>query len=234
VAAAAIARHWLRREYGIEVQAWVESLGGINAQISEELLSAEAIEVSPLRCPDPQASARMETLIQEVREEGDTLGGIIGARALKVPPGWGTPVFDRLEAELGRACLSLPACKGFELGSGFAGTALRGSENNDPFELREGRLAQRSNHAGGILGGISTGAEIRLRCAFKPVSSHSLPQETLNRAGVPCRFQIQGRHDPSVLPRAVPLVEAAILLVLIDQALLTRSLSPEIGSTPQY
>lgn len=238
VAAAAVARQWLAARYGVEVVAWVDEVAGERAAVEATAVTRAAVEAHPTRCPDPAAAARFEGLILEARKAGDTVGGVVGVVARGAPAGWGDPVFDKLEADLAKACLSLPACKGFEVGSGFEGTRLRGSAHNDawvrvartpeealahapnplaPEGVRYG--APRTHHAGGVLAGISTGAPLTARCAFKPVSTHFLEQETLTREGAPVTFRNEGRHDPCVLPRAVPLVEAACLLVLADHAL---------------
>jgi len=219
VAAGGIARQWLQATYGIEVVGWVASVAHLDAKVSAETVDRKAVEHSPTRCPDPEAAAAMDALIRETRRQGDTLGGTVSAVARGVPAGWGDPVFDKLEADIAKACLSLPACKGFEIGSGFAGTLMRGSTHNDPFFHDGDRIRTKSNHAGGILGGISSGEHITIRCAFKPVSTHFQTQETVNRAGEAVEFQNEGRHDPCVLPRAVPLVEAALLLTLADHGL---------------
>ena len=219
VAAAAIARQWLSTRHGVEVVAWVASVAHIDADVSADTVDRAAVETSPTRCPDPTAAAEMDALIRETRRQGDTLGGTVAAVARGVPAGWGDPVFDKLEADLAKACLSLPACKGFEIGSGFAGTLMRGSTHNDAFFHDGDRVRTKTNHAGGILGGISFGEDIKVRCAFKPVSTHFRKQETVNREGEAVTFQNEGRHDPCVLPRAVPLVEAALLLTLADHAL---------------
>ncbi|MCA9537311.1 MAG: chorismate synthase [Myxococcales bacterium] len=226
VAAAAVARQWLAEAHGVEVIGFVASVGTIEADVDPGVVDRAAVEAHPTRCPDPVAAAVMAGAIEAARADGDTLGGVVGAVARGLPAGWGAPVFDKLDAELAHACLSLPACKGFEIGSGFAGTQLRGSAHNDAFYATEGRVRTRTNRAGGVLGGISTGEAISIRCAFKPVSTHFKPQETVNRAGESVVLQNRGRHDPCVLPRAVPLVEAAMLLVLADHALRTAALSP--------
>lgn len=237
VAAGAVARQWLKARYGVEVIAWVDEVAGHRATLNVTPPSLEAVEGSRVRCPSPADSATFEGLIQAAKRAGDTLGGVVAMCATGVPGGWGAPVFDKLEADLAKACLSLPACKGFEVGSGFAGARLKGSEHNDPItraaqqglghplSAEGARLAaQASNHAGGVLAGISTGAPLTCRCAFKPVSTHFLSQETLSRDGEQVSFHNRGRHDPCVLPRAVPLVEAATLLTLADHALRTEAL----------
>ena len=224
VAAGAVARQWLAQKYGIEVLGWVEQVGSLSAQIDPETVSLEQVEHSSVRCPNLQKAVEMETLIKKVKKQGDTLGGVVGAVARGVPLGWGDPVFDKLEADLAKACLSLPACKGFEIGSGFEGTKLRGSEHNDAWFLDQGQPSLKTNHCGGILGGISTGTPLLVRCAFKPVSTHFQSQTTLDYQYEQVEFKNRGRHDPCVVPRAVPLVEAAILLTLADHALRTEAL----------
>lgn len=237
VAAGAVARQWLSAKYGIEVLAWVDEVAGHRADLNGIEITREGVESSLVRCPSAHDAQIFEHLIREAKKAGDTLGGVISGRATGVPGGWGAPVFDKLEADLAKACLSLPACKGFEIGSGFAGTRLRGSEHNDPMtrasqlslghplSAQGARLSlQASNHAGGVLAGITTGAPLVCRCAFKPVSTHFLEQETLTRDGDPIQFKNRGRHDPCVLPRAVPLIEAAMLLTLADHALRTEAL----------
>ncbi|MEZ4467029.1 MAG: chorismate synthase [bacterium] len=219
VAAAGVARQWLSARYGVEVVGFVASVGDVEASVDPATVTRDAVEATPVRCPDPAGAAAMIALIEDARRAGDTVGGVVGCVARGVPAGLGDPVFDKLEADLAKACLSLPACKGFESGSGFAGTRLRGSAHNDAFVRAGDRVVQATNRAGGILGGISSGADVTIRAAFKPVSTHFQPQQTVTRAGEAVTFQNQGRHDPCVLPRAVPLVEAAVLLTLADHAL---------------
>jgi chorismate synthase len=232
VAAAAIARQWLWTHHGIEVLAWVDSVAHVSADFETHGLDARAVtraqvEAHPTRCPTPAAEA-MAAAIEAARKAGDTVGGVVAAVARNVPAGWGAPVFDRLEAELGHAMLSLPACKGVEFGSGFAGTQLRGSQHNDAFVPGpDGIPVTETNHHGGTLGGISTGAPITVRAAFKPVSTIFAEQRSVTRDNHPVLLKNRGRHDPCVLPRAVPLVEAAMLLVLMDHALLTLALARE-------
>jgi chorismate synthase len=226
VAAGAVARRLLDEWHGVEVVAWVEAVGDVAAEIDVATVTRAAVDAHEVRCPAPEVAARMAEHIAAVRKDGDTIGGVIGAVARGVPAGWGAPVFDKLGAELGHACLSIPACKGFEIGSGFRGARMRGTRHNDPFVVEEttGRVRTSKNDAGGLLGGISTGEDIVLRCAFKPVPTHFHPQTTVDRDGRPAALQNRGRHDPCVVPRAVAIVEAAMLLVLADHALLSRSL----------
>jgi chorismate synthase len=216
VAAGAIAKKILRLAGGVEIRAFVTRIHDIAAPPPDHLPTLEEVEASPVRCPDPATAARMIERIKAVRAEGDSLGGLIECRVRGVPAGLGEPVFDRLEADLAKAMLSLPATKGFELGSGFAGTLLKGSEHNDPFEIRDGRVHTRTNRSGGVQGGISNGEEIYFRVAFKPTATILRPQATVDVAGRETELQARGRHDPCVLPRAVPIVEAMAALVFVD------------------
>jgi chorismate synthase len=224
VAAGAVAKQWLSERYNIEVVAWVDTVKDIQAQCEPVMITRAMVDQHPTRCPDQAAALRMTRAIEGAQADGDTLGGTVAVVARNVPAGWGAPVFDKLEADLGKACLSLPACKGFEIGSGFAGTRMMGSEHNDPFVMVQGEARPASNHAGGVLGGISTGAPLLARCAFKPVSTHFQPQRTVTKDGEEVVFVNEGRHDPCVLPRAVPLVEAAVWLTLADHAVRTAAL----------
>ncbi len=193
-------------------------------QVNPDTVTREQYERLADRCPDDAISTTMTQLIEETRDDGDTVGGVVGCVARGVPAGWGSPVFDKLDADLAKACLSLPACRGFEIGSGFRGTRMRGSEHNDEFTSVDGQVSTATNRAGGTLGGISSGAPIVIRAAFKPVSTHFKTQRTVDSDGETVDFANTGRHDPCVLPRAVPLVEAAMLLVLTDHALRTLAL----------
>jgi chorismate synthase len=222
VAAGAVARQALA-VHGIEVLAWVEQVGAIRAAIDPAQVMLEQVEAHPTRCPDPAAAARMQEEIEAVRRERDTIGGVVGCVARGVPPGLGEPVFDKLSADLAKALMSLPAARGFEVGRGFAAAEMRGSAHNDPFTSRAGAIRATKNDSGGIQGGISNGEAIELRVAFKPVATIFREQETVNRAGEPVRFTASGRHDPCVLPRAVPMVEAMVLLVLWDHWLRQRA-----------
>jgi chorismate synthase len=220
VAAGAIADKLLHTLWGVEVLAWVDAVGEeAPAVVDPETLTREAVEATPVRCPDPEAAGRFQTRIETVRREKDSVGGVVAAVIRGVPAGWGEPTFGRLEAELARGMLSLPASKGFEVGSGFAGTRLRGSQHNDAFEVRDGRVRTVTNRSGGVQGGISNGESIVFRVAFKPVATIFQPQQTVDRDGRPVTLEMKGRHDPCVLPRAVPLVEAMAWLVLADAAL---------------
>lgn len=218
VAAGAIARKVLALAGGVEVRAFLTQVHDIAAPA--EALAAfptlADVEATAVRCPHPETAARMIERIKAVRAEGDSVGGIIECRARGLPAGLGEPVFDRLEADLAKAMLSLPATKGFELGSGFAGAALRGSEHNDAFEVRDGRVRTRTNRSGGTQGGISNGEELVFRTAFKPTATILQRQATVDTAGEATELIGRGRHDPCVVPRAVPIVEAMTALVLLD------------------
>jgi chorismate synthase len=224
VAAGAIARKLLSHALGVEVIAWVSQIHSLESEVDPASVTLEQVEKSLVRCPDPEASERMVRRIEDVREEGDSVGGVVACVARRVPPGLGEPVFEKLEAQLASALLSLPASKGFEIGSGFAGTRLTGSQHNDPFVPGEnGRPHTLSNRSGGIQGGISNGEPILMRVAFKPTSTIARPQQTVDRSGSPVTVRADGRHDPCVLPRAVPIVEAMVCLVLADHWLRQRA-----------
>ena len=224
VAAGAIARKLLRTVAGIEVLAWVSRVQAIDSKVDPETVSLAEIDANDVRCPDAEAAERMYALIDAVRRRGDSVGGVVECVARGVPAGLGEPVFDKLEADLAKGLISLPAAKGFEIGSGFAGTALTGSEHNDPFTTdAAGRTRTTSNRSGGIQGGISNGESILLRVAFKPTATVRVAQQTVNRDGVAVVLEAGGRHDPCVLPRAVPMVEAMVCLTLADHWLRQRT-----------
>ena len=222
VATGAIAKKILAGEYGAEIVGYVKQVWEIRADVDPDTVSASEVEANAARCPDPEAAVRMIERIKEARKDGDSLGGIVEAVARNVPAGLGDPVFDKLDADLAKAMLSLPACKGFEVGSGFGGITMTGSQHNDPFYSEEGRVRTRTNRSGGIQGGISNGENIVVRAAFKPTSTIMKPQETVDIEGNPTIIEGRGRHDPCVLPRAVPIVEAMMALVLVDHALRQR------------
>lgn len=223
VAAGAIARKILRESFGVEVLAYVKQVHRIVGRIDPEQVKLKDIEANPVRCPDREAAARMIRLIERVRRQGDTVGGIVEGVARGVPPGWGEPVFDRLEADLAKAMLSLPASKAFEIGSGFAGAGMTGTRHNDAFRARAGKVFTTTNYSGGIQGGISNGQTIYFRVAFKPVATVMVEQETIDTDLRNTTVKARGRHDPCVLPRAVPMVEAMTALVLVDHALRHRA-----------
>ena len=219
VAAGAIARKILRERYGVEVLACVQQVQRITARIDPEAVKLKDIEANMVRCPDPVAAGKMIRLVERARKAGDTVGGIVLGVARSVPPGWGEPVFDRLEADLAKAMLSLPASKGFDIGSGFDGILLTGTQHNDPFRAKGGKVYTTANRSGGIQGGISNGQTIYFRVAFKPVATVMVEQETVDVNFRNATLKARGRHDPCVLPRAVPMVEAMTALVLVDHAL---------------
>ena len=216
VAAGAVARRLLSEAAGVEVLGWVQAVHDINAVVDAGAVTRAEVEAGPTRCPDPDAAARMADAIERARRDGDSLGGVVQSVARGVPAGLGEPVFHKLEADLAGALLSLPAAKGFEIGSGFAGARLTGLAHNDPFKVEGGRVHTAANRSGGIQGGISNGADIVVRAAFKPTATIASEQQTVTRSGDPITLAARGRHDPCVLPRAVPMVEAMVLLVLAD------------------
>ena len=220
VAAGAIAEKILREEWGVEIVAWVSSVGAEQAAVIDpDTVSRVQVDATLSRCPDKPSAERMEKLVREVLAAKDSIGGVVSCVCRNVPTGWGEPVFDKLEAMLAQAMLSLPATKGFEIGSGFAGTQLRGSQHNDPFVQKGDRLGTLTNHAGGVLGGISSGESVLFRVAFKPVATIGQPQQTAGFDGNPVTLEAKGRHDPCVVPRAVPIVESMAALVLLDLAM---------------
>jgi chorismate synthase len=223
VAAGAIARKLLREAAGIEVLAWVSQVQDLEAKVDAGAVTLAQVEANAVRCPDADAAARMEERIDDARRRGDSLGGVVTCVARNVPPGLGEPVFDKLEADLAKGVMSLPASKGFEIGSGFAGTRLTGSEHNDAFVPGDSGPRTATNRSGGVQGGISNGEPILIRVAFKPTATIRLAQQTVDRTGNAVTLEAEGRHDPCVLPRAVPMVEAMVLLVLADHWLRQRS-----------
>ena len=229
VAAGAIAKKILAQEFDVEIVGYVKQVSDMIADVDPESVAMADVESTIVRCPDPDIAESMIERIDEARKAGDTLGGVVEAVARNVPPGLGEPVFDKLEAELGRGVLSLPACKGFEVGSGFGGITMTGSTHNDPFYNEAGRIRTRTNYSGGIQGGISNGESIVIRAAFKPVATIMMPQETVDEDGNPTELSGRGRHDPCVLPRAVPMVEAMMALVLVDHALRQRGQVGDVG-----
>lgn len=222
VAAGAIAKKYLKERCGIEILSYVEQVGEIKAQITHDDVTPELIESNIIRCPDRIIADKMIQRIEEVQAQGDSIGGIIRGVIRHVPSGLGEPVFDKLHAELGKAMLSINAVKGFDIGSGFDCVGMLGSEHNDPYELRDTKVRTQSNHAGGVLGGISTGEDIYFRVVFKPVATISKTQDTINRDNQPVSLEAKGRHDPCVLPRAVPIVDAMAALVMMDYFLLQK------------
>jgi chorismate synthase len=219
VAAGAIAKKILREKFGVETLAYVKQVQRLVADVNPDKVKFKDVESNIVRCPDQKTADKMIRLIEKMRREGDTVGGIVEGVARGVPAGWGEPVFDKLEADLAKAMLSLPASKAFEVGSGFGGILLTGREHNDPFRARNKKVFTTTNLSGGIQGGISNGQTIFFRVAFKPVATVMHEQDTVNERLENTTLKGRGRHDPCVLPRAVPMVEAMTGLVLVDHAL---------------
>jgi len=230
VAAGAIARQVLESLGPVEVVAWVDRVADLQAQVDENTVSTDEVDAQIVRCPDANVAKQMEERIKAIRSEGDTLGGVVRCVVRGVPAGLGEPVFDKLDAALAAGLMSLPACKGIEVGSGFSGTLLTGSAHNDAFVPDgDGGIATRTNHSGGIQGGISNGMPILLTAAFKPVATVFKDQDTVTDTGEATTIKPRGRHDPCVLPRAVPMVEAMVCLVLADHWLRWRA---QVGEPP--
>jgi chorismate synthase len=219
VAAGAIAKKLLKTALDVDIIAYVTRIHDIEMPALDKFPSLEEVEANPVRCPDAKIAEKMISRIKEVQKKGDSVGGIILCRTRNLPVGLGEPVFDRLEADLAKAMLSLPATKGFEVGSGFAGTYLTGSQHNDPFEMQEGKVRTRTNNSGGVQGGISNGEELYFKTAFKPTATILQEQDTVNINGENTVLKARGRHDPCVVPRAVPIVEAMTGLVLVDHCM---------------
>jgi chorismate synthase len=226
VAAGAVARKVLA-DVGpggraVDIVAWVERVADIEAAVDAATVTRDAVDANIARCPEAATAEKMIARIDEARKAGDSLGGVVAAVARGVPVGLGEPVFDKLEADLAKAMLSLPAAKGFEIGSGFGGTLLTGSQHNDPFYAAGGRVRTRTNRSGGVQGGISNGEDIAIRVAFKPTATILREQETVDEDGHDTTIKGRGRHDPCVLPRAIPIVEAMLALVLADHFIRQR------------
>lgn len=220
VAAGAIAKKVLKQVAGVEIIAYVKRIQNLEGKVDPDTVTLEQVESNIVRCPDAEAAERMIDLIEHVRDQGDSIGGVVECVARHVPKGLGSPVFDRLEADLAKGVMSLPATKGFEIGSGFAGTLLTGSQHNDEFYLDEaGQVRTRTNRSGGTQGGISNGENVIIRIAFKPTATIRKAQNTVTNAGEETVLAARGRHDPCVLPRAVPMVEAMVALVMCDHLL---------------
>ncbi len=225
VAAGAIARKFLAEKAGVEIVAYTKKIKNVAATVDAEIVTRETVDKNIVRCPDQTAAEKMILSVKEAKEQGDSLGGVIECVIRNVPVGWGEPLFDKMEADLAKAMLSINATKGFEIGSGFAGTELYGSEHNDPFAVREGKIVTETNNSGGVQGGITNGMPIIFRVAFKPTSTIRKKQKTVNAAGEEVELEAQGRHDPCVIPRAVPIVEAMAALVLCDHYLRNKIMS---------
>jgi chorismate synthase len=223
VAAAAVARQVLDSLHpGIEILAWVKSIQHLQAQVDPATVSSAEIESNIVRTGDPAMVQPMIDHIKAIRSEGNSVGGVIECVIRNCPPGLGEPIFDKLEAELAKAMLSIPATKGFEIGSGFEGTLLTGREHTDPYRMVDGKVRTTSNRSGGVQGGISNGESILFRVAFKPTATIMTSQETVTSSGENTELSGKGRHDACVLPRAVPIVEAMATLVLTDHLLRQR------------
>jgi chorismate synthase len=222
VAAGAVAK-LLLQHYGISVHSYVSQVGQIKIKKTYKDLDFNNIEATPVRCPDFETADKMINLIQKIKKAGDTIGGVITGVVQGCPVGLGEPAFDKLHADIGKAMLSINACKGFEYGSGFDGVALRGSEHNDAFTTEGGKIKTATNHSGGVQGGISNGEDIYFRVAFKPVATIIPAQKSVNQAGEAVEVVGRGRHDPCVLPRAVPIVEAMAALVIADHLLRNKT-----------
>jgi len=225
VAGGAVAKKILDEQCGVAIAGYVRRIQNISAEVDPSTVRMQQVESNIVRCPDARAAEQMIDLIAQMRKQGDSVGGIIECVARGVPAGLGAPVFDKLEADLAKGVMSIPATKGFEIGSGFAGTEMTGSQHNDPFHARCGKVRTRTNHSGGIQGGISNGEDIVLRVAFKPTATIMMEQDTVDVHGKNVKLKARGRHDPCVLPRAVPIVEAMVALVLVDHYLRQKTVA---------
>jgi chorismate synthase len=224
VAAGAVAMKVLKSLFSdFDIVGYVEQIHELHAPVNIGKVRRSDVEANIVRCPNGSIAKKMISLIESTRAAGDSLGGIVGCVVRGVPPGLGEPVFDKLDADLAKAMLSLPATKGFEIGSGFSGAKMRGSEHNDAFEVRNGQVRTATNQSGGLQGGISNGEPIYFRVAFKPTATIARQQNTVTRSKKKTQLAARGRHDPCVLPRAVPMVEAMCALVLVDHALRQRA-----------
>ena len=224
VAGGAIAEKFLYLDYGIEIVAWVSSVGTIRTDdINEKTITRVIVDETAVRCPSPEKAGQMMQAIMAAKEDKDSLGGIVSCVCRNVPAGLGEPVFDKMEAHLAHAMLSIPATKGFEIGSGFSGTRMTGSQHNDPFEKKGNQLGTVTNNSGGVQGGISNGEPIVFRVAFKPPATIGKAQDTADFNGKSTILEAKGRHDPCVVPRAVPIVESMAALVIADMALRQRA-----------
>jgi len=226
VAAGAVAQQLLAAR-GVAIVAWVDEVAGIAAAVDDRTVTRAEVDANDIRCPDLAIADAMIERVEQARKAGDSVGGVIRAIARGVPAGWGEPVFDKLDADLAKAMMSIPAVKGIEVGSGFAGTLMPGSQHNDLFYRRDdGAIGTRSNRSGGIQGGISNGEPVTVRIAFKPTATIMQAQDSVDAAGNPAVLEPRGRHDPCVLPRAVPIVEAMLALVLADHHLRQQAIRP--------
>ena len=222
VAAGAVAK-LLLKEYGIRITGYVSQVGALKVEKPYQELDFNQIEANPVRCADAAMAVKMEALIKQIRKEGDTIGGVVSAVIEGMPMGLGAPVFDKLHADLAKAMMSINAAKGFEYGSGFGGVEMKGSQHNDVFEVVDGRTITKTNYSGGVQGGISNGMDIYFRVAFKPVATIVQAQDSVDKSGKLVTVTGKGRHDPCVVPRAVPIVEAMAALVIADHLLRDKS-----------
>jgi chorismate synthase len=221
VAAGAIAEKLLRERFGVEIVAWVQAVGEVDApEVDVRAVGRADVDRSDVRCPHAESAERMIAEIEAVKAARDSVGGVVACVCRNLPAGWGEPVFGKTEALLAQAMLSIPATKGFEIGSGFAGARMRGSLHNDPFVPKDGRLGTLTNRSGGVQGGITNGEPVVFRVAFKPPATIGQAQATVDFEGIPVALEAKGRHDPCVVPRAVPIVESMAALVLADLALI--------------
>ncbi len=223
VAAGAVAKKILRQQCNIDIVAYVKQIYSIVATIDSSSVTRDQVEKTPVRCPNLKIAEEMYELIDKTRKEGDSLGGVIECVVRNTPVGLGNPVFDRLEADLAKAMMSLPATKGFEIGSGFSAIDMKGSEHNDEYVVKDGHIRTKTNNSGGVQGGISNGEDILFRVAFKPTATILQSQNTVTPEKEETVLSSRGRHDPCVLPRAVPIVEAMSALVLLDHYLLQQT-----------
>ncbi len=220
VAAGAVAEKILQQLWGVSIVAWVSQVGEIVSKAPDmQTITREMVDATPVRCPDPDAAQQMIKKIVALKEIKDSVGGVVTCVCRNIKAGWGEPVFEKMEAMLAQAMLSIPATKGFEVGSGFEGAKLQGSAHNDPFVVKKDGLGTATNRSGGIQGGITNGEDIYFRVAFKPPATIGLPQQTVDFEGKPVELSAAGRHDPCVVNRAVPIVESMAALVLADMAL---------------
>jgi len=228
VAAGAVAK-LLLKEHGIQITGYVSQVGALKLETPYQSLDFSQIEANPVRCADPAMAVEMEHLIKQIRKEGDTIGGVVSAVIEGMPTGLGAPVFDKLHADLAKAMMGINAAKGFEYGSGFAGVEMKGSQHNDVFEVVDGQTVTKTNFSGGIQGGISNGMDIYFRVAFKPVATIIRAQDSVDKSGDSVIVTGKGRHDPCVVPRAVPIVEAMAALVIVDHLLRDKSVRLKEG-----
>ncbi|MDO8522063.1 MAG: chorismate synthase [bacterium] len=224
VAAGAIAQKYLKEKLGIEIISYVDQVGDIHADVDFNTVTAKDVESNIIRCPDQKSAEKMIALVEKVKSEGDSVGGVVRGVIRNVPVGLGEPVFDKLNADLGKAMLSINAVKGFDIGLGFRSVGMRGSEHNDPFYTdKDGTIHTKTNNAGGTIGGISSGETIHFRVVFKPVSTIKKEQDTVKKGGEATKLEASGRHDPCVLPRAIPIVDAMSALVIMDHYLRNKA-----------